>query len=124
MANPKDMNQILTMEPMKLSGWLYETYINAIPTPQSSQEFRQHSHLLADIANAYAFLASTHAAASIMVRSAKRKKADKDVIDDCIDRRDAIDDCLRALKMQYEAFSRMITVQKQADEELKMLGEV
>lgn len=123
MSNPKDMNTILTMDPMKLVGWLYETYFEPLPLPQSSVEFAQYNSLLGKLGNSYAFLSCTYAAASVMVRNAKRNKLSKDQIDEMVSRRDVIEAFMDALKMQYNAFSRMVSVQQNANEEMRMLSE-
>lgn len=123
MLEPVSVNQILMMPPMDLVKYLDANFIKPIPTPSSSREFAQHNNLLGEIANAYVFLNSLYAVASVIVRDVKRKKKSKEEQDDAISRRDIIEAYVKSLNMQYTAFSRMITVQKQADEELRMLKE-
>ncbi len=121
---PQTIDEILSLEPIELAEWMRARYIRKIPTPTSIAEFKANAHVLSDIANAYAFLSSLHAVAAAKVRDAKRRKLDADTVDACTARRDAVDDVLKGLKLQYEAFSRMITIHQQANEELKMLREV
>lgn len=120
---PTSVNQILAMSPMDLVTYLDQNFIKPLPAPSSSREFVKHNHLLGEIANAYVFLNSLHAIAAILVRDAKRKKISKEEQDAAVSRRDVIEAYVKNLNMQYTAFSRMITVQKQADEELRMLKE-
>lgn len=123
MANPKDMNEVLCMDPMKLIAWCHDKYNDPLPTPANGTEFKEHNYLLSELAGQYAFISSCHAAATVMVRIAKRKKEAPEVIDAMLSRRDVLDTYVSILKMKYEAFSRMITVQKQAVDEMKMMGE-
>ena len=118
-----NVSQILSMDPIALTNWLNESFVKPLPFPKSSQEFKENNYLLGELANTYACLSGVHAVAKIMVRDAKKKDLSKDEINDCIDRIDTIDEFLNIIKMQYNAFSRMITVQKNADEEMRMLQE-
>ena len=52
------------------------------------------------------------------------RQLSKEEINDCIDRRDILDSFANTVKLQYTAVSRMITVKKQVDDELKMLNDV
>ena len=121
MLQASNIQQLLSMAPIELAQWLDATYIKPLPFPKSSREFVANNHLLGELANTFAFLSGVHVAAKIAVRDAKRKNLSKDEVDACIDRRDTIDEFLGIVKMQYNAFSRMITVQKNADEEMRML---
>lgn len=123
MLEPMTVNQILMMPPMDLVKYLDANYSKPLPTPKSSREFAEHNNLLGEIANSYVFLNSLHAVASIVVRDAKRNKKSKEEQDNAVSRRDIIEAYVKNLNMQYTAFSRMITVRKQADEELRMLQE-
>lgn len=116
-----NIQQLLSLSPIKLAEWLDKEYVKELPCPKSSSEFAKNNHLLGDLANSYAFLSGIHAVAKIAVRDAKKKKLSADEVNDCIDRRDTIDEFLGIIKMQYNAFSRMITVQKNADDEMKMM---
>ena len=120
MTRTQTAEKILAMSPQELTDWLTESYVRDLPLPQSSAEFQKHNHLLGELANIYSFLMALYASASVKVREAKRKKKSKDEIDDCIARRDILETFADLIKMQYSAFSRMITVQKQADDEMRM----
>lgn len=122
--DPRSITEMLAMEPMEFTNWLRVKYVRTLPTPTNIQEFKQHAHILTDLSNAFSFLSVLHAMAAIQLREAKRQGKDKDYIDACTSRRDAVDDILKGLKLQYEAFSRLITVHQQANEELRMLREV
>lgn len=115
------IQDILQMKPTELADWLQTTYIKPLPTPSSSQEFVKYNYLLGELANVYAFLSGLLVASKISVRDSKRRGLSKEEVDDCIDRRDTIDAYLGIIKMQYNAFSRMITVQKNADDEMRMM---
>ncbi len=123
MIKMNDVPTILSQNPYQLWQWLEENFNKVLPLPTSSQEFAQHKHLLGELANTYCFLNSLHALAGIQVREAQKAKKPKEVIDECRARRDTIEAFVKNVAQQYNAFSRMITVQKQADDELRMLGE-
>ena len=123
MLQTSNIQQILAMQPIELAQWLDNEYVKPLPCPKSSREFAENNHLLGDLANVYAFLSGVHVVSKIMVRDAKKKNLSKEEVDACIDRRDTIDEFLSIIKMQYNAFSRMITVQKNADDEMRMLSE-
>ncbi len=116
-----NIQQILAQSPMDLIKWLNENFNKQLPILNSSREFAEHSYLLGELANSYSFLTSLHAVAQIMVRDAKRRGLERAYIEDCIDKRDIIENFLNAVKMNYAAFSRMIAVQKQAADEMRML---
>lgn len=114
--------QILSMPPLDLVEWLDENFLKPLPMPETTTEFAKNKCLLASLANTYAYLVSLHSVAQIMVRDAKEQGMPKAHINNAIDRRDIIAHVLEAVKMQYNAFSRMITVQQQADNEAKMMS--
>lgn len=118
-----NIQQILSMPPVEMAQWISKNYIKPLPCPKSSKEFAANNHLLGELANTYAFLSGVHVISKIMVREAKKKNLPKDEIDACIDRRDTIDEFISIIKMQYNAYSRMITVQRNADEEMRMMNE-
>lgn len=114
--------QILSMSPLDLVAWLDENFLKPLPMPETSAEFAKNKALLAGLANTYAYLVSLHSVAQIMVRDAKDQGLPKAHINNTIDRRDVIAHVMEAVKMQYNAFSRMITVQQQADAEARMMN--
>lgn len=121
MVGTRNVMDILNMSPRSLVAWLDETFMKPLPMPETSVEFAEHNHLLGELANVYAYLTSLHSVAQIVVKEAKRSTQDKDYISDCVVRRDIIEGYINAVKMQYTAFSRMITVRKQADDEMRMM---
>lgn len=120
--NMMNTMQILAMQPLDLVAWLDENFLKPLPMPETSAEFAKNKALLAGLANTYAYLVSLHSVAQIMVRDAKDQGMPKAHINNAIDRRDVIAHVMDAIKMQYNAFSRMITVQQQADAEAKMMS--
>lgn len=120
--NTMNTMQILAMPPLDLVQWLDNNFISELPAPETRVEFSENKFLLARLANTYAYLVSLHSVAQILVRDAKEQGMPKSHINNAIDRRDIIEHFLDAVKMQYNAFSRMITVQQQADAEAKMMG--
>ncbi len=122
MVNLNDLPKIFALSPEELWKWLDANFNRTLPCPATSQEFAAHKHLLGELTNTYSFLNSLLAYAGIQVRNAQRAK-NKELLDDCRSRRDTIELFAKNALQQYNAFSRMMTAQKQADEELRMLGE-
>ena len=59
--------------------------------------------------------------AKLKVREAKKDKENKENIDKAVDRKEIINSYADVIKCQYNAVSRMVTVKKQIDEEMKMI---
>ncbi len=118
-----NVETLLKMDVTQLAKWIDDSYIKPLPLPKNTAEFARNNHLLGELANVYAFLSSLHAMAKIAVREAKKNKLPTDEINACIDRRDIIDEYIDIIKMQYNAYSRMITVQKNINDEMRMMGQ-
>jgi len=117
-----DYTTILTMAPMELAKWLNENYTFVIPDSiDSIDQMKQVSRILSELTNSYAYMMQLLNYAKIMVRQEKRKgKENKENYENMIDRRDILQNVADILKMQYQTVSRMITVKKEINEELKM----
>ena len=113
---------VLSMKPKELAIWLEENYACDIPTIiETLDDLKNAGILLGKLTNIYSFIMSMATFAKLSVRDSKRAGLTKDEINDCIDRRDILDNYAATVKMQYTAISRMITVKKQIDEEMKMM---
>lgn len=118
----QECSQILNMSPIELLEWLNNNYNKSIPISiESSEELKMAGGLLGELANIYSFLMSLIMLAKLRVRESKRINANKNEINDNIDKRDILNAYADIIKTQYNAISRMITVRKQVEEELKML---
>lgn len=117
-----NINTILAMQPEALAIWLDKNFLDTIPTGiETTDDLRRAGELLGKLANIYSYIMSITTFAKLAVREAKRRGDSKDDINDCIARRDVLDSFTEVIKTQYNAVSRMITVKKQVDEEIKMV---
>jgi hypothetical protein len=116
------MSNILNMEPELLAKWIESNFIKEIPISlETADDLKNAGLLLGKLTNIYAYLMSLSTYAKLMVKEEKRKGSKKEDVDKCISRRDIIDDHVSIIKMQYNAVSRMITVKKQIDDEMRMI---
>lgn len=117
------MTDILKLKPQELLLWLNKNCSVIIPERiESAEDLKFSGELIGKITGYYSFLMSIYLNAKIEVRMAKREKLPKEEIEEYIDRRDILKEYTDMLKLQYTSISRMITVKKQVDEELKMLN--
>lgn len=113
--------EILSEDPLVLTEKLKSEYLFYLPeTIENADDLLEAGRFLGKIANSYSFLVQLSSLAKINVRKLKREKKSKDEIDNAIDRKDSINNTVEAVKMQYNAISRLITVKQQINEELKM----
>lgn len=91
-------------------------------TIECSEDLVNAGKIIGKITGYYSFLMAAYMEAKLNVRLAKQEKLSKETIAARIDKRDILKDYSDILKMQYTSISRMITIKKQVDEELKMLN--
>ena len=85
------------------------------------EEMKKVNTQLSRLANSYSFVMQLLTYTKIQVRQEKRKgKENKENYEDMIDRRDTLQNTADILKMQYQTLSRMITVKKEINDELRM----
>lgn len=114
--------QLLKITPNELATWLEKNYLRDIPVSlETPEELKEAGKMLGQLTNDYSFLKTAATFANLAVRDAKRKKLEKNIIDDYISRRDLLDNFADITKAQYNAISRMATVKKQVDDEIKMI---
>lgn len=117
-----DYREILSMEPLALADWLQRNYTFVLPANiESIEQMKIAGNMLSELTNHYSFMMQLLTYAKIMVRQEKRKgKENKENAEDMIDRKESIQNTADTLKMQYQTISRMITVKKEINDELKM----
>lgn len=127
MANELDNNtaqfeNILSLDPEDLLQWLNSTFLEDIPIAiNNTEDLKKAGVLLGKLTNIYSYLVSLSMFAKLKVREAKKDKENKENIDKAIDRKEIINSYADIIKCQYNAVSRMVTVKKQIDEEMKMI---
>lgn len=122
--NQANISNVLGMEPELLAKWIECNFIKEIPiTLETADDLKAAGILLGKLTNIYAYLMSLSTYAKLAVKEEKRKatKDSKEELNKSMSRRDIIDDYVSIVKMQYSAVSRMITVKKQIDDEMRMV---
>lgn len=120
--NTTQFNNILTLDPADLLVWLNDNFLENIPTSVTNiEDLKRSGELLGKLTNIYSYLNSLSLFAKLKVREAKKDKTNKEEIDKAIDRRDIITSYAETIKCQYNAVSRMVTVKKQIDDEMRMI---
>lgn len=112
----------LEIEPEELLCWLNDNFNDDVPIAlNTTQDLKNAGELLGKLMNVYSYLNSLSLHARLQVRTLKKNKADKEEIDKAIDRKEILSSYADTVKLRYSAVSRMITVRKQVEDELKML---
>lgn len=115
-------DSILSLAPEDLLSWLQDNFMEDIPTSVTSvEELKKAGEMLGKLTNIYSYLVSMSLFAKLKIREARKNKDDKEEIDKCVDRKEIISSFADTIKCQYNAISRMITVKKQIDDEMKMI---
>jgi len=90
---------------------LYDSIIADIPEEIGPNNFQEVSRLLGKLPNDYAYLVSLLGYSRNLVRQMKRGGPDTKVeYEDMMDKSKALDDIASAVKLQYQAVSRMISL--------------
>ena len=120
--NNSQFENILSLDPADLLAWLNDNYLETIPTTVTNvEDLKRSGELLGKLTNIYSYLTSLALFAKLKVREVKKDKANKEEIDKAIDRKEIINSFAEMIKCQYNAVSRMVTVKKQIDDEMRMI---
>lgn len=114
--------EIAEISTSELFDYLINNFSSAIPSEVNSVEDAEEvSRLLSKTANSYMYLSEVYAYLKFSIRNAKREeKRNKAKIDDLVDKKEIVDRFISALKLQYQAASRMITIRENNLKELDM----
>ena len=120
--NNSQFENILSLDPADLLAWLNDNYLETIPTTVTNvEDLKRSGELLGKLTNIYSYLTSLALFAKLKVREVKKDKTNKEEIDKAIDRKEIINSFAEMIKCQYNAVSRMVTVKKQIDDEMRMI---
>lgn len=120
--NNSQFENILSLDPADLLAWLNDNYLETIPTTVTNvEDLKRSGELLGKLTNIYSYLTSLALFAKLKVREVKKDKTNKEEIDKAIDRKEIINSFAEMIKCQYNAVSRMVTVKKQIDDEMRMV---
>ena len=145
----KTNDELLSMSPKELTDWLNVQFNIELPVSlETIDQMKEAGKLLSKTINIYSYLMSMASYAKISVREKKRasdkcakalkQNKDKELeenltimankakmdYEDMVDRKEAIENAADIANKQYQAISRMMTVKKEVNNELQMLGEI
>lgn len=112
--------QVLSMQPAALAEWLAAEFLETLPEEITSvEDMEDAAKLLLKLSSSYSYLCALSSKAKIVSRDMKRS-GDKEAYEDMVDRREAIGAITDAVKQQYSAVSRSVTIKIENDRELQM----
>lgn len=111
---------LIDMDALEFVDYLAASFCYEIPTEITTvEQAEEASTLLAELSNNYSYLLSLSSYLKIYIRQAKSNK-DMNTANDYIDKKNAVDAFAEAVKQQYNAISRMITIRSDNLKELHM----
>lgn len=115
-------NNLFTMSNTEIIDKLRGTIIEDIPRGiKTEEDLRRLEYLLGKLANDYVYLISMTNYARNYVRQLKRKGKEYQVeYEDMMDKRESLESIASAVKLQYQAVSRMLTIKIELEEENRM----
>ena len=120
MSIAETYDNLLRKDPKELLNYLVEKFY--VPLPEAiftAADMEAASKLLIKLSGEYSYLTALLLYAKIAVRDTKRNGAKSDY-EDMIDRRDTIEGVTNAVKQQYAAVSRAVTIHIENNQELRM----
>lgn len=120
MSIAETYDNLLHKEPKELLNYLVEKFY--VPLPEAiftAADMEAASKLLIKLSGEYSYLTALLLYAKIAVRDTKRNGSKPDY-EDMIDRRDTIEGVTNAVKQQYAAVSRAVTIHIENNQELRM----
>lgn len=124
MTKSLSYEDVLNMNPMELVDWLLTEFGEELPEKiETVDEMEMAGRLMLRLSGNYSYLTALSAYARIAVREAKRNKSKKEY-EDMVDRKEIINSITDAVKQQYAAISRSVTIHTENNKELQMNGGV
>lgn len=111
---------VISMEPEKLIDYMFDTFVEDVPVSiVSIEDMKKASELLLKLSSSYSYLCALLSYAKVKCREAKRNLS-KAEYEDMVDKKDIISNITEAVKHQYAAVSRSVTIHIENNNELKM----
>ena len=111
---------VFNLTPLCLLEHLEKEFLEAIPVEiLTIEDMEDAAKRLARLSNNYSYLVSLLAYAKIMTREAKRS-GNKISHEDCVDKKEVIQNITDAVKQLYAATSRAVTIHMENNMELRM----
>ncbi len=102
--------------------WLDETFKTVIPKQIITQEdMDEAAKILLKLSSEFSYLSQLLTWFKVSTRDAKRNSS-KEEYEDMIDKRDAVESKLNAVKQSYAGVSRAVTIRTENNMELRMTG--
>ena len=115
-----DYKKILSLPTLDLINWLDRSFRITLPTEiLSVEDMQEASNLLIQLSGYYSYLCSLSSYAKAVTRIIKRE-GNKKEYEDMVDKKEAIQNVTEAVKQQYSAVSRAVTIHIENNQELKM----
>ena len=113
---------ILYMDVKELIAWLDKEFVIILPENLHTVEaLEQAEEMFSKLGNQYAYLSTLSSYAKVYVRELKRNKDNpKEMIEDMIDRKEAISRTMDVVDNLKSTLSRMLTTKQEIDKELNM----
>ena len=125
---PKTYREVFELNSFKFLTWLEETFpIVLVDDIRTIEDMESAAKQMINLSRQYAYITEVLARARIYCRGLKRivdKDAPetKEMYEDMVDKRDAIENRMKAIQQAYSGISRAVTVRMENNNELKMGG--
>lgn len=121
MQGKTDYKSILSKTPAELLSWFLDEFTVEIPEIITSQEdMNDAQKVMLKLSGFYSYLMVLQSYAKIITRELKRDKTKKTEAEDMVDKKEIIQHFTDAIKHNYSAVSRAVTIYIQNTEELRM----
>lgn len=112
--------EILNLDGEDLMNFLLNEFYEVVPENfETIDDTKEASRLMSKFSNSYFYLMSLLSYAKIYSRRAKREQ-NKTLAEDFVDKKDIINNVACAIKLQYQAVSRAITIRSETHAEMNM----
>lgn len=120
MTQCENIKNVLSKEPSDLLNWLISNF--TVRTPElviTMEDMSRASESLLKLSGIYTYLMTLVSYAKVMTREYKRS-GDKTAHEDMVDRKEILQNYADAIKQEYQAVSRAVTIRIENNNELKM----
>jgi hypothetical protein len=119
-ANAYTYDELMKMEPRKLLNLLTSRFYVTMPEQITTvEDMERASKILLKLSANFSYLQALCAYAKFYTREQKRS-GDKKLYEDAVDRRDIVENITDAVKQEYAAISRAVTIHTENNQELRM----
>ncbi len=114
--------ELFSMNNIEFLKWIKSTFPVEIPGRiETMADMEKAATLMLKISAEYETVSEMSSWAKVYCREVKRS-CDKEIYEDMVDKKDAIDNKLSALKQAYNGISRAVSVKIENNQELRMTG--